>query len=469
MKCSLWSVRVDHLILITVVGISVILTACGDERKKNSGSRSGFGANANCVFCGAGSANDYTKKVNDFDAANDRGEFNDLGFTPDDGPNNSGGDGNSPLGDDVFTERTPAAASVAGDNFTQHFNNLESIFDLVGAAGTVKMIVTTSATNAGGTDSFKRINTLIMDDEFGQNELRQVLNLGAIEEGYQYSNSDGDPEIFCTMMHIDLDSRQVVNQNPLPIEGLTQSADTLGDNDPRCPIKNHGINLAAGENGRIDLEIETEPLPEFEETRRTLKGLGTYGQFTQGPTNILMYEVKFTTTNISDSNDVWYIINTYYFILNVQDMTPSDQLKSFQYMGGFEGHEYYLILPNTGYNEIEVQAALLMAAVSGQKAYGLSLNSMAEHAFITGLESYPRNRVWVGLDDRSSEGNPKWQSGEPWDGAVSSIVDNFNNDGNEDCMHLNYGFGKLNDTECYKSYPVIIEVEPSETFTINPD
>ena len=439
--------RIDLILGSFIILGSFLISACGNSPDKNGDGS--FDPNLfgnGYYFPGGINGNDFKNKVNELDGKIASGQLGGTGnYTYDpETQNTTGGLGNSPI-----DGKTPAATSVGDHDFIQNFTDFQSIFgNLNNAAGVVKM-VTTYESSSGS--QIERINTIIMDKEFGHGELDATLNLGGPREGFSYPPG-ASQEFFCSLVHIDAENRKILKTNELP---LSFDPATMEVGDPVCPIERKLFNLAEGEHGKIRLEIETEPLPKFESTRSTIKSLGRYGDFTPGPSNIIFYESKVESRNAA--NEISYVINSYFFILDVLQMEVPGQLSPYQYKGKFGDSEYYMILPSTPFKQIKTQAALLGVAVGANEAYGVAITSQEELEFIKGI--IPGNRVWMGLDDIASEGSFKlhseevfsfsnWASGEP------------NNDGNEDCAHLNYSRGgDWNDTECYHAYPVLIEVK----------
>ena len=65
------------------------------------------------------------------------------------------------------------------------------------------------------------------------------------------------------------------------------------------------------------------------------------------------------------------------------------------------------------------------------------------------------NNWWVGLTDKSQEGDFVWESGHPL--TIQQWYSGEPNDhgSGEDCVHLN-AYGKLNDYPCDGRYPEVV-------------
>jgi len=378
---------------------------------------------------GGNTLDDYRNKVTEFDNLLNNGGI----------PSVSGQGDVAPFNGD-----TPAAAEsrAAGRAFKQSYVNLVDLLNQNSAVGIIKMTITNDNTEGQETT----INTLVMDERFGQDQLRATIDLTDLDAGYSYTSKS--PDFYCWMAHINTTTKDVIKLNDLDIPGSGGEIDT--ETDAYCPIKLIALNKSTG---KATIELQVEDLPGFEGSRKTIKSLGRYGDLTQGPSNILGYEIKLEGKNAAGQYKDY--ISTLYFTIVAVDMTPANGARAYRYLGSLNGHEYYYISTPIPFSEVKTQAALIMAAQVGFKGYGVAINSAEEQSFLERVA--PKTKAWIGLDDIDQEGNPKWHSGEP---RTYTAKERFNNDGNEDCMEFNYDLnGKKNDTECYKSRPVLIEIE----------
>jgi len=282
-----------------------------------------------------------------------------------------------------------------------------------------------------------------------------TINLKMPPSGWEYAPEEPQTEK-CWMVHTnginDNLSNNVDDYNILPISDMPLPADYEAG-DPTCPITISNINQA-GKTAAV--RLETEPLPGLE-ARQTIKGLGTYGGFREGPRNFVGYELRMKVRNISTPSNTAYIVNTITFNINVRKLLAPNQLASYQLLGVHNNHAYILINTHMTQADANNQAELLKNYYVASQAYVVEVNDQAEQDFLSSKAS--SGRVWIGLNDRTTEGTFQWMNGG------TSSYRNFssgepNNDGNEDCVHMNYGgaLGRWNDTECYNTYKTVIEM-----------
>lgn len=409
--------------------ILLSVTACG----KNDDTNGRLRFNNGIKTVKGSSIDDYYNKVSEFD---DMLKNGDLSGAP------------IGQGDEApFNGDTPAAASsrAAGREFKQSYVNLVDLLNQNSAVGILKMTITRD--NTEGQETI--INTLVMDESFGQDSLIATVDLTDLDATYTYTSQS--PDSYCWMAHIDTQTKDVLKLNDLGIP--SQGGETDTSTDAYCPIKLNSYNKSTG---KAEIELQVEDLPGFEGSRKTIKSLGRYGDFTQGASNILGYEIKLEGKNSAGQYKDY--ITTMYFTIVAVDLTPPNGARAYRYLGSLNGHEYYFISTPVPFSEVKTQAALIMAAQVGFKGYGVAINSAEEQSFLESVA--PKTKAWMGLDDIEQEGNPKWHSGEA---HTYTAKESFNNDGNEDCMEFNFDLnGMKNDTECYHNRAVLIEIEPTQ-------
>ncbi|KAK1891602.1 Lactose-binding lectin l-2 [Dissostichus eleginoides] len=93
-----------------------------------------------------------------------------------------------------------------------------------------------------------------------------------------------------------------------------------------------------------------------------------------------------------------------------------------------------------------------------QGANLVSIHSQREENFVKSLiknHNPTQGYTWIGLSDTQMEGRWMWSDGSAVN-FVSWSSGEPNNEGNEDCVHTNFGFDhKWNDMSCYNSYPSV--------------
>ncbi len=90
----------------------------------------------------------------------------------------------------------------------------------------------------------------------------------------------------------------------------------------------------------------------------------------------------------------------------------------------------------------------------------VSVSDSAEQAWLTSTAaSYSSSKSWwIGANDKSSEGNWRWDSGESWSYSNWSSGQPDNGSGTEDCGNMaGYGSGLWNDEQCWTSLYAIYE------------
>lgn len=424
----------------------LLLSGCAQD---DSGNLSPFFSNN----IRGSSVQDYRDLVNNFDQAN---TFVD-GLSSNENPLGAGG-------------QTPAVKAILaqdpGASIDQSFVNLTHFFDFYkNGAGQIKMFITDL--DLENLDS-PNINTLVLDEDLSFADLQKISELNQRRSAYSYT---GSPTRSCSLVKRNFQSSTVQSTQALPFaDGSYGNGSSKSDfsvsRDVYCPIDIINFDQGNSSNsGNIEIRLATETLPGFD-ARSTIRSFGKYGSFGEykdNLSNIMFFENVMKTQN--SSGNIVYSVTTLYFVLFVSDLTPSiNILRPYTYVGAHAGHEYYLIQTRSSYSEMADQASLLASVVGGTRAYGASIESQAEanaiHAF-SGVSS--SERIWLGLDDIASEGVWKWASGTAHNRAVDYhnwTPGEPNNDGNEDCAHLNFSSGRRwNDTECYHNYKMLIEVE----------
>jgi len=293
---------------------------------------------------------------------------------------------------------------------------------------------------------------------FPVNTLRALtsltINLKTPPAGWAYAVEPPQTEK-CWMIHTntlnEALSNNVDDYNILPLNDVIPRPAGWDVGDPLCPINIVSLNQAAA---TANIELLTEPLPGLA-GRHTIKGLGTYGSFREGPRNFVGYELRMKIVNAA--NSIRYIVNTVTFNINVRKLLAPSQLASHQILGSYEGHFYVLLNTQMTQAEAANQAALLKNFYGGSESYVVEVNDQAEQDFLK--TKVPSGRTWIGLNDLQREGTMKWMN------AGTSTYRNFasgepNNDGNnEDTVHMNYNNdGEWNDTEAYKTFKAIVEM-----------
>jgi hypothetical protein len=141
---------------------------------------------------------------------------------------------------------------------------------------------------------------------------------------------------------------------PLPVEHA--------EGDPLCPITipEATINNA---NATARIKLETEPLPGFD-ARYTVKYLGRYGSFLEGPRNFVGYELRHVIEKVSATNPQVILetrdqINTFTFNINVRQMSAPTALAAHEFIGSHNGKAYFLIKARMTQVKAEQQAGLL--------------------------------------------------------------------------------------------------------------
>jgi hypothetical protein len=262
-------------------------------------------------------------------------------------------------------------------------------------------------------------------------------------------------------------SSSVQDYNLMPLPEQPRPTEWT-EGDPLCPITipNPSIDTA---NATARIKLETEPLPGFE-ARHTVRYLGRYGSFLEGPRNYVGYELQMKIEKVNSSGQVIDTkdqVNTFTFNINVRQMRNPTSVAAHRFMGVFENKGYFLIQARMTQVRAEEQAALIKSLYNFADAYLVQVDSAAEQNFLNSkyTELNVPGRVWMGLSDRQQEGQYLWHrllGDRPvWNPSSNYNNSNFNNDGNEDCIHMRYDENRWNDTECYKTYVSVVEV-PSD-------
>lgn len=114
-----------------------------------------------------------------------------------------------------------------------------------------------------------------------------------------------------------------------------------------------------------------------------------------------------------------------------------------------DGHAYRLWLRASNYSD----AASACSAIG---AHLVTLSNASERSFVRTIAR--GSTVWIGLDDRASEGTFRWVNGEPLDEVAWSAGEPNNSGGDEDCTQA-LPNDQWNDLACTALLPFVCERE----------
>lgn len=119
----------------------------------------------------------------------------------------------------------------------------------------------------------------------------------------------------------------------------------------------------------------------------------------------------------------------------------------------YDGHGYYYCKKDRTYNE-----ALQFCA--NHDAHLVTIKNEAENDAVADLASGAL-RVWIGLDDKGTEGSFLWTTGEPLDYENWAFSEPNNGWplGNQDCALMTPGNGKWRDDDCNDKAATVCEFE----------
>ena len=255
-----------------------------------------------------------------------------------------------------------------------------------------------------GTYDLNRNVSTVVRDEYGNPE-----DVDPIPSGFSISSFI--PETWCSVAQVARATGRVEDINQLiDFNDLSDEEKQMGV--AHCPLRHTAIDYRVG--GKIDLKIDTEPLPGYEGSRHGIKSLGAYG-FPENPENkssAMIYEMAFKTTNGQNDH---YLLYTFFYEMFVWPVAEPEGLGAYEFIGAFtppEGgtREYYIYKEVTPYSQIKDVAQKLKTALAAQTVYALDINSQAESDFLQGKID-PKQRYWMGYDDLQQKWTWKPQSG----------------------------------------------------------
>lgn len=338
------------------------------------------------------------------------------------------------------------------------------------AAGTITVVSTFEQDQ----DILVPVNAILMPTEFLDflESNQQIQDPDPDNEGWEYI-INSEIQRRCGIVHASNFSDEPIDDDPetgylrfeLPTAQQAAQDPGYAEGDPTCPfehldadLKNDTVNRDWGE---LDFRVRTTPLYEGSD-RLTIAGLKTYG-FQTGAANQIYYEYGIRMINPSTSEEkvFWH---TYYFTINALPQFEPEGLPPYEYIGKHPttGHDYFLITQRLRQDQAAQKADLFQQFTLSEDAYLVNFD-MAELTWLKNQAKTPHTRLWVGYNDRTNEGI--YVQDKDGQGFGKSHYDFWsgrepNNDGNEDNIHMNYdGSGRCNDTESYKMYMSVIEVE----------